>query len=80
MFSPQKKKLITWDDGGLANARVIIKLQYITVSNHHTTHPKFIPCYVSIPLQRSWGKISKGQTEEKSIWKPHVVEIWLNIS
>lgn len=47
-----------------ANAKVVIILQYINVSNQHAVHPKLAQYYTAIISQYSW---KKGETMAKEM-------------
>ena len=52
MFSSQKKKWsLCYVTEALTNTKVVIILQYLSVSNQHDAHIKVTQCSMSIKLQ-----------------------------
>ena len=58
----------------LANARVVIILQYLSISNQHIVHLKPTQCYVSYYLNKARGKKSLFHPFEKSYFI--IMEHW----
>ena len=52
-----------------ANILVVVKLQYISVSNQHDVHCKLIQCYRSVISQESWEKKRLQHLTNRSLRK-----------